>query len=360
MRDFLAEKLLVKIMGWSAEEISEERPLLQALASFKYNDYQQYTTGIRFFESLVRWLNQFQEISERKIAYAFFKENLIYISNEQISYLVNITYNEIINPIIIDKTAKETSISKYLVKKIIEGCHYKTNLRKCLFIGLSDGSRIDQFRRASGVHNEQVTTTHEISLGKSTNMLEELQAETDKSQKFHTVFLMDDFTASGKSYFRPEECNGKIYTFLDKIYINNDPIWRQLIDKENHDIHIIFYIATQESIDSLTKDISDWRFQKSIPNEIGIHTVQIIDRSVKDQVISNPEILTLIEKYFDNSIVDRHYRKGKHNSPFLGFNECALPLVLYHNTPNNSLPILWFPEDKKFIGLFPRISRHKE
>ena len=93
MRDFLAEKLLVKIMGWTAEEISEERPLLQTLASFKYNDYQQYTAGVMFFESLVRWLNQFQNIKERKIAYNFLKKDLIFISNEQISYLVNITYN---------------------------------------------------------------------------------------------------------------------------------------------------------------------------------------------------------------------------------------------------------------------------
>ncbi|MGD0756601.1 MAG: hypothetical protein ABR927_16245 [Bacteroidales bacterium] len=347
-------------MQWTAEEISEERPLLQTLASFKYNEYQQYTAGIRFFESLVRWLNQFTNVNERRIAYTFFKENLIFISNEQISYLVNITYNEIINPIIINKTAKEIFSSKHLVRKITESQNYKTNLRKCLFIGLSDGSRIDQFRRSSGVSNEQVTTTHEISESKSTNMLEELHAKTDASQKFHTVFLIDDFTASGKSYFRPEEKKGKVYNFLDKIYLQNDTSWNELVDKKDHEVHIVFYIATQDAINSLTRDIHNWKIQNSIQNEIVIHTAQIIDKSVKDNVIKNSEFLILIKKYFDNSIVDRHYIKGIHNSPFLGFNECALPLVLNHNTPNNSLPILWFPEDKKIIGLFPRISRHKE
>jgi hypothetical protein len=360
MRDFLAEKLLVKIMGWTAEEISEERPLLQTLASFKYNDYQQYTAGVRFFESLVRWLNQFKEIKERKIAYDFLKKDLIFISNEQISYLVNISYNEIINPIIISKTAKEADIPKYLVKKITESCQFKSNLRKCLFIGLSDGSRIDQFRRTSGVNNEQVTTTHEISDAKSMNMLEELQSDTDLNQKFHTIFLIDDFTASGKSYFRSNEKKGKIYNFLDKIYIKNDPIWSKLVDKTNHEIHIVFYIATQEAINSLMEDINKWKLNNSITNEIVIHPVQIIDNSVKHHIITNLELLTILEKYFDSSIVDRHYQKGKHGNPFLGFNECGLPLVLNHNTPNNSLPILWFPEDKKIIGLFPRISRHKE
>ena len=80
MRDFLAEKLLVKIMKWNPEVISKERPLLQALSSFKYNEYQQFSTGIRFIESLVRWLYQFNEISERKIAYDFILKNLIFIS----------------------------------------------------------------------------------------------------------------------------------------------------------------------------------------------------------------------------------------------------------------------------------------
>ena len=125
-------------------------------------------------------------------------------------------------------------------------------------------------------------------------MLEELHSETDLNQKFHTVFLIDDFTASGKSYFRYDESKGKIYDFLDKIYIKNDPIWNNLVDKENHEIHIIFYIATQEAIDSLTKDIDDWKLLNLVKNEIRIHPVQIIDRSVKYNVISNSEFLILI------------------------------------------------------------------
>ncbi len=51
MRDLLAENLL-KIMSWSREEITKERPLLQALADYKYNEYQQFSPGIRFIESL--------------------------------------------------------------------------------------------------------------------------------------------------------------------------------------------------------------------------------------------------------------------------------------------------------------------
>ena len=57
---------------------------------------------------------------------------------------------------------------------------------------------------------------------------------------------------------------------------------------------------------------------------------------------------------------DKAYNVGSTVRPYLGFDECALPVVLSHNTPNNSLPILWqdADDDKQFKGLFPRISRH--
>lgn len=360
MRDFLAEKLLVKIMDWSPEEISTERPLLQALASFKYNDYQQYNAGIRFFESLVRWLSQFKDISERKIAYSFLKEFLIFISNEQINHLISITYNEVVNPILINKTAKEIEISKYHVARIQSKTLYRINLRRSLFIGLSDGSKIDVFRRMSGLSNEQVTTTHEISRGKSENILEELENDTEKGQKFHTIFLIDDFTASGISYFRPEEKKGKIFIFLNNVFIEKDKNWERLIEKNISEIHIIFYVATFEAKEKLICEIQKWKEENSISNTIKVHVLQIIDRSIKDSILNRSDFIALISKYFDPSIINRHYKKGKCDKPFLGFNEGALPLVLYHNTPNNSLPILWFEEDRKYVGLFPRISRHKE
>ena len=92
MKDALAEKLLARIMKWTSEVIFEEIPQLQSLASFKYNEYQQFSTGMRFIESLVRWLQQFQTVEERKIAYGFLKQYLIFISSDQMSYLVNMVF----------------------------------------------------------------------------------------------------------------------------------------------------------------------------------------------------------------------------------------------------------------------------
>ena len=68
----------------------------------------------------------------------------------------------------------------------------------------------------------------------------------------------------------------------------------------------------------------------------------------------------LLNKYFDKKILNTSYKTGVHKYPFLGYNESGLPLVLFHNTPNNSLPLLWFNETHDITGLFPRIDRHSE
>lgn len=358
MRDFLAERLLVKIMQWTPEEISKERPLLQALASFKYNDYQQFSTGIRFIESLVRWLNQFETIEEKKIAYNFMKDHLVFISNEQMAYLVSIAFNDKINPLIIEKTAAQLKYNQFHIQKILGSKEYNSNLRKCLFIGLSDGSRIDYLRRTSRINNEQVSTTHEISHDKVEDMIEELKKSEGEGCKFNTVFLVDDFTASGKSYFRPEEQKGKIWKFVEKVFGDNKD-WNALTDQKDLEINILFYIATEAAITTIQNEINKWKNERSIKNSINVFCVQQIDNAIKEKIEANTNFLTLAEKYFDPTVVDRHYKKGKHDKPYLGFNECALPLVLNHNTPNNSLPILWLPDDKKYQGLFPRVTRHK-
>ena len=60
MKETLAEKLLAKVLGWEPPEMAKERPRLQAMASFKYDTYEQFSPGLRFVESLALWLNQFE------------------------------------------------------------------------------------------------------------------------------------------------------------------------------------------------------------------------------------------------------------------------------------------------------------
>jgi hypothetical protein len=65
-------------------------------------------------------------------------------------------------------------------------------------------------------------------------------------------------------------------------------------------------------------------------------------------------------KYYDPDIYDEHFAKGGAPDARYGYADCGLPLVLHHNTPNNSVALLMSYEGLKFRGLFPRIQRHKE
>jgi|TARA_R110000851_G_scaffold310283_2_gene470032 hypothetical protein len=362
MRTRLAERLLVEIMKWEPQEVSAERPLLQALSNFKYNEYQQFSIGTLFIESLVKWLNNFKTIEERKIAYNFLKNRVIFFSNNQILHLVNSTFNTVIQPILVDKTARKLNISKNLVTKITNNDEYDINLRRSLFIGLSDGAKIDHLRRSSNLDNEQVIPTYEVNRTKVKDMLDELK-KSGESGKFDTVFLVDDFTASGTSYFRKEEGNwkGKIYKTLKSFFDKDEPLSQLINSHKDLEIHLIFYIATTEAVDKIFK-LKNKALQSG---EFGnfsfkIHILQKIEPVIKDEILSNEkEFVELSKKYIDESIVDRHFKKAKHKQYFLGYNECCLPIVLGHNTPNNSLPLLWWTSKKnEFSGIFPRITRH--
>lgn len=361
MRDTLAETLLAKIMEWQPEEIDKERPLLQAMANLKWNEYQQFAPGTRFLESFVKWLQQFGNTDDRKTAYKLVKDYLIFISNEQMAHLVDILFPEKINPILIRKTAKEKNLSQYLVKKILGDSAYQQSLRMSLFVGLSDGSKIDQFRRGAFLNNEQVIGTYEIAPDKFRDMLSKLQEEIPDS-KFKTIFLLDDFTASGKTYFRTGG-KGKLGKIFRKIFEDQDDEasgFGSVVDLDNLEIHIMFYIATSEALDNIRKGIVEWKKENSKDFNCTVDCLLQIDSNIKNALIENTEINNFMIKYFDPSIVDGHFKEGKHDNPHLGFNECGLPLILNHNTPNNSIVVLWSPADKKYTGLFPRISRHRE
>lgn len=368
MNNSLAENILVQLMNWSQEQISEERPLIQALGKLKFDEYQQFSTGMRFTESLVNWLNEFETVDERNIAYQFIKSRLIFVTSNQVNHLINICFNERIVGILTVKAADLIKIPSYKIRKIHNHDIYKEVKRKSLFLGLSDGAKIDQLRRYAQLNNEQVFSSYYISDEKIADLLKELKDATDELAKFTSVFLIDDFTASGLSYLNVKEQKGKLLKFIDYVFEKrkdeNSVILGDLIDNESGvlDIHIVFYIATRKSIRYLEEGIANLKAERGYRFQHSVNAVQIIEEATLEGVLSEKQFIDIIKqpKYFDNDIIDKHYEKGNIEKPYLGFDQCTLPVVLNHNTPNNSLPILWFPSDMSLTGLFPRVTRHKE
>src|SRR5579863_9601564 len=80
VKDELAESLLARVMGWDQQTVTAERAVLQNMARYKYDEYQQFAPGQRFIESLALWLRQFPTGTPRTVAYEFVRRRLIFIS----------------------------------------------------------------------------------------------------------------------------------------------------------------------------------------------------------------------------------------------------------------------------------------
>lgn len=371
MRDVLAGRLLAEVMKWAPEDISRERPGLEELATFKYDEYQQFSPGMRFIESLALWLAQFKSDCERKQAYKFIRSRLIFISNAEMVHLVAIAFPDVIRPILITQTATRLGLPERFVKRIANSIEFNVLLRQSLFLGLSDGAHTDIFRRNNPeISNEQIWQTYEISAEKAGDMISKLSSDlerllnrtpTEAEKRFRLLFLLDDFSGSGISYLRKESSGlqyaGKVHKVLSNVTINS-PL-NSLVDSKDLHIYVVLYVATKHALSQIEKHVSHWLRENGCENKCSVLAVQTITDDIQLHQDKDTEIIALLKKYSDPSIIDEHYRKGKYDEPYLGFDQCALPLVLSHNTPNNSVPLLWFEEGRKYRGLFPRVSRHK-
>jgi hypothetical protein len=368
LRDKVAERLLANVLSWKTEDVTRERPILQALASLKYDQYQQFSTGMRFVESLAFWLHQFDE-SERITAYNFIRERLIFISEREMRQLITITYPDFIRPILLDSFLKLKDQVKGSLKEIVDEPAYKSILRRSLFWGLSDGAKLDIFRRSNPeVNHEQVWQTYDVSEPKADDFIKSLDDDLlkldnklVKGNKFNKLFLVDDFSGSGISYIRPvkaspEHYTGKIPKIVDQL-LNRD--LKTIFDIKELEIYIILYVATEQAIEYIEKSLQIYRNSIQEFKSINIVAIQIIPRSVSVDEKTESDLVKLSETYFDKEVITTSYSQGRINKPYLGFDECGLPLVLYHNSPNNSLTLLWQEENRIVVGLFPRVSRHR-
>lgn len=367
MKDALAEKLLAGVLNWTAEDVARERPLLQAMAAFKYDEYEQYSPGLRFVESLARWLSQF-DLDDRAVAYSFIKERLVFCSAKEMNHLVEMAYPDHIRPILLEKVASEQSVNRYHVGQVVASPAFRLCQRQCLFLGLSDGARIDSFRRANReLDHEQIWQTHELSVGRVTELLDKLSEHAAKIDPhiiapvhFRTIVLLDDFSASGSSYLLQKDdgsFGGKVAKFLEGLANTTEPL-RGLCHPDGIDLIILIYMATEKAIDHLRSGLQAYAAPGIL--DVRIETVQRVPHTIALVRDNSQHFGTLINKYYDHSVFDSHMKKGKTDDARYGYADCGLPLVLHHNTPNNSLALLWSYEDRDVRGLFPRVRRHKE
>ena len=343
MNQDLALRVLGEIMKWDMDRARHEFAWLRLMSRLKYDDYRGFLVGVRFVECLADWLQQFAP-EEREIAYNFVRRNLVYIGGTEIQHLIELVYPEIVQRRLLSAVAAHLQMPTYLVWSQPEATTtYERLLRKTLFLGLSDGARMDAFRRANTgiVSNEQVVVALQINQSKWDDLLGKLRQDLqDPSVRFSFVFLLDDFVASGTTLLREKGgiWDGRLPRFWNDI---QDVITSHFED--DWVLHVHHYIATYRASDSVKERHEEIRRAKG-PNqwfqkvEFSFGTIFPKDLPIDEQYPS--DFIRLAEQYYDPTIQTRHTDLGG-DSVHLGFGDCALPLILEHNTPNNSVALLW-------------------
>jgi hypothetical protein len=366
MKQMIGLRILSDIMEWKEDRSRKEFAWLQLMSRLKYDGYRDFVAGMRFIESLADWLQQFEQ-AERQAAYDFVRNHLVYIGPGEIQHLVEIFYPEHVQKRLLKDVARNLGIKTYQVWANPDAAAgFKRMLRKCLFFGLSDGARIETFRRtnSANISNEQVLLATEISNDKWKQLLEDLRDNLkDTSARFVFAFLLDDFVGTGTTLLRDEDGIWKgrlprfwkaVEPFLDSHF---EPDWV---------LGVHHYIATESAssaIDDRNQLITKYEGTNKWFANVEFSFGTILPASLRLDDEHYPSFMRLVKKYYSTSIQTKHTAKGGGSDVRLGFGQCALPFVLEHNTPNNSVALLWADTDGSdgqhaMRPLFRRRQRH--
>ena len=208
MRDELSGQLLDQLMTWSDEEQAKWMADLRRLATHKYDGYEGFAAGERFFESLVRWLRQFGPNDRRRLV-TFIREELIFVSRQEMHHAIACVYPDFIKRDLILRVAEELDVSPYRVREIVASNEFRTLRRKTLYIGLSDGARMDRLRRLNPeLSHEQFWLSPELGTHAVQTMREKLKEAIEEKglisgAQFRHVFSSTISTAAEHLYYGP-------------------------------------------------------------------------------------------------------------------------------------------------------------
>ena len=355
MRDQLAGRLLDQLLDWDDDERTTWIGNLSRLAEHKFDDYEGFSAGERFFERLARWLAQFA-MPERRRLIRFLLTELVFISRAEMNQAIACAYPHHIKHLLIDQAANEIGTSRHNVSQVTSSDEFKSLRRRTLFLGLSDGARLDILRRSSHeLSHEQFSLAPELGSYAQESMLEKLSVALGMegpgySVPFKNVVLVDDFYGSGTSLIdkrSDETWKGKLERA--RTHLNNlaDRI-PSAIDQEPSVI-VVIYVASSLARRHIQQMLSEFEPTWQL----------IVVQELPDSIrVDEEQLCVICQEFWDEAMEDDH----KGSAP-LGYKNVALPVVLFHNTPNNSVSVLWAdtehtPESKARRALFPRYERH--
>ena len=354
MNQKLALSVLGKIMDWTDDRARQEFNWLKMMARLKYDGYRDFQAGMRFTESLATWLQQFKP-DERETAYSFVRGTLVYIGPSEMERLVEQFYPRTVVDRLFRMVAADCSIERHRVLADANARLATKRLRRqTLFMGLSDGARIDTVRHTNVglITNEQIVQGTQVDTEKWKDLLGNLRQDLgDSTAQFRLVFLVDDFTATGTSFLRCDPGNrawkGKLPRFIESVKLANTALAEDRLFADGWELCIHHYVASSTAVAAIEERLKrmavpeGWAHATRPSYGMTLPSNLPIDKSPgRDEGFRK-----LTEAYYDPNIENKHTDVGGVANLGLGYGGCALPLVLEHNTPNNAIALLWAETD---------------
>lgn len=365
MKHALAEELFGVVMELSAGRTDELVRLIRPLrhmSNYKFDSYGGYGASIKFLETLSIWLNQFNK-DERELALKFVLNDLVFLSDREIQHALSLAYQDLVRPELARRAAAELGIAPWRIAKILASVEFRTLQRRTMFMGLADGARLDQFRRANpALVHDQFSVTAEpparVARGMRDDLAEWLRRTAPSVEPTFCHFvLVDDFSGSGYTALRqgPDGAwSGKLHHVKHAL----DQLVAADMAAPEYTVDVVLYTASETAQDALCGQLANAGL-----DNWSLSVVQIIPST--HLVDPSSAFAELCRRHHDPIVDDKVKTDAASNTAALGFRDSRLPLVLSHNTPNNSVGVLWenTAEDprssKGFTPLFPRHERHK-
>lgn len=294
-----------------------------------------------------RWLQNFLNEEER-IHSLYLLSQFMYFGDLQMKELLRSLYRDLFKYRIVEqirKANKDTTDFKFIESK------FKTLESKTLFLGIGNPSESGThllyfFRQENRLSRQRFINTFEIFKkdGSSSDVLRFADVE-------RYVFI-DDFCGSGsqaKKY--SEEIIKRIKAVNPDIHTSYLMLFATKQGKEFVKKHTKFdYVEALVELDESFKCFSlESRYftqypsliQKSVAQKIcEKHGFALYKSIIENDGFSDPELTKLADKHK------------------LGFNDCQLLIGFFHNTPDNTLPTIWY--DENHIAWYPIFRRYNK
>jgi hypothetical protein len=286
------------------------------------------------------------------------RETLVYIGPGELQRLVEQFFPRTVRDRLFRTIAAELDIPTYKVLADVNALSAVDRLRRqTLFMGLSDGARIDIVRHSNAglVTNEQLVLATQVDKDKWQDLLDNLRNDLkDPLAQFRLVYLIDDFAGTGTSFFRfnggKAKWTGKLMRFWESVESAKAAMGEDCVFASNWELCVHHYVASagaargiceQQEVAKAALASDKWA------KEVHISFGTILPQDLPLGTLSGRDdaFIELTKKYYDPIIRTKHTDVGGATHLGLGYGGCALPLVLDHNTPNNAVALLWAETD---------------